>query len=79
MKKKEIFLNGTLLQPLKIGDGALVCSGGKVYRTSRVVAVHELTADIIRFETLNSEYHLSLNPFPYAVISPLPVSLAACA
>lgn len=42
MKKKEIFLNGTLLQPLKIGGSALVCSGGKVYRTSRVVAVHEL-------------------------------------
>ena len=77
--KKEIHLDGSLLRPLTIGQGALVHAGGKVYRTSRVQVIHEQTEESIYFETLNSEYHLSMRPFPLAVISPLHVRLAACA
>lgn len=65
--KKEIHLDGSLLRPLTIGQGALV------------QAIHEQTEESIYFETLNSEYHLSMRPFPLAVISPLHVRLAACA
>ena len=81
MKKSqtEIHLNGSLLRPLTIGQGALVHAGGKIYHTSRVQAIHEQTEESIYFETLNSEYHLSMRPFPLAVISPLHVRLAACA
>lgn len=78
-KKKEIYLDGSLLRPLSIGQGALLQSGGKVYHTSRVLAIHEQNEECIHFETLNSEYHLSMRPFPLAAISPLPVRLAACA
>lgn len=78
-QKKEVYLNGSLLRPLTIGQGALVQAGGKVYHTSRVQAIHEQTEESIHFETLNSEYHLSMHPFPLAAISPLPVRLAACA
>lgn len=77
--KKEIRLNGKLLRPLVIGQGAIFHSGGMVYHTSRVVAVQEQSEDMIQFETLNTKYHLSLNPFRCAAICPLPVSLAACA
>ena len=77
--KKEIHLNGSLLRPLTIGQGALVHAGGKIYHTSRVQAIYEQTEDSIHFETLKSEYHLSMRPFPLAAISPLPVRLAACA
>ena len=41
--KKEIHLNGSLLRPLTIGQGALVHAGGKIYHTSRVQAIHEQT------------------------------------
>ena len=78
-QKKKVHLNGSLLRPLAIGQGALVQAGGKVYHTSRVQAIHEQTDESIHFETLNSEYHLSMSPFPLAAISPLPVRLAACA
>ncbi len=77
--KKQIHLNGKLLRPLVIGQGAIFHSGGMVYHTSRVVTVHEQSEDMIQFETLNTKYHLSMNPFRCAAICPLPVSLAACA
>lgn len=77
--KKEIRLSGKLLRPLVIGQGAVFHSGGMVYHTSRVVAIQEQSEDTIQFETLNTKYHLSLNPFRCAAICPLPVSLAACA
>ena len=77
--KKEIHLNGSLLRPLTIGQGVLLHAGGKIYHTSRVQAIHEQTEESIHFETLNSEYHLSMRPFPLTAISPLPVRLAACA
>lgn len=77
--KKEIHLNGKLLRTLSIGEGAFIHAGGTYYHTSRVVAIHEQTDEHVHFETLNSTYHLTLCPFPWAAISPLPVSLAACA
>ena len=62
------------------GQGALLHAGGKIYHTSRVVAIHDQSDDMVRFETLNSNYCLSMAPFPLAACNPLPmVSLAACA
>ena len=43
--KKEIHLNGSLLRPLTIGQGALVHAGGKIYHTSRVQAIYEQTEE----------------------------------
>ena len=43
--KKEIHLNGKLLRPLVIGQGAIFYSGGMVYHTSRVVNVTEQSED----------------------------------
>lgn len=77
--KKEIHMNGKLLRPLSIGKGAIFHSGGMIYHTAPIIAVHEHSEDMIRFETKNARYSLSLSPFPYAAVSPLPVSLAACA
>ena len=78
--KKSIVMRGALLRPLVIGQGALLHAGGKIYHTSRVVAIHDQSDDMVRFETLNSNYCLSMAPFPLAACKPLPmVSLAACA
>ncbi len=78
-EKKEVKLCGSLLCPITIGRPAIFASGGKVYHTSRVVALHEQTEENIHFETVNTHYHLSTSPFPLAAMSPLPVRLAACA
>lgn len=77
--KKQVVMNGSLLRPLCIGQGALLYAGGKLYHTSRVTSIHEQSDDLVHFETLNSNYYLTTSPFPLAAISPLPVSLAACA
>lgn len=77
--KEKVELCGTLLRPLTIGKSAVFSAGGDVYHTSRVVAVHEQTSSLIHFETQNTHYYLSMQPFPLAAISPLPVRLAACA
>lgn len=70
--KKEIHLNGSLLRPLTIGQGALVHAGGKIYHTSRVQAIYEQTEESIHFETLNSEYHCQCALFRWrpSVLSP---------
>lgn len=78
-EKKNVTLNGNLLRPLIVGQSALVNTGGQIYHTTRVVAIHKYTEEIICFETLNTNYHLSMHPFPLTAIRPLPVSLAACA
>lgn len=78
-KKKEVKLCGCLIRPIVVGKTAIYTAGGHVYRTSRVVAVHEQTEDMVHFETKIAHYHLSMSPFPLAVISPLPVRMDACA
>lgn len=77
--KKTVCLRGSLLYPIQVGKSAVIFSGGSTLHTSRVVAVHEDTADRLHFETLNTHYNLVTSPFPLAAVSPLPVRLAACA
>ena len=77
--KKSIVMHGTLL-----------CSAGS--RPLRLPACQRLrlpdlarcgdpraVRDLVHFETLNSNYFLSMDPFPLAAASPLPTVLAACA
>ncbi|MCM1214956.1 MAG: hypothetical protein NC331_06555 [Lachnospiraceae bacterium] len=78
-KKKEVMLCGSLICPIVVGKPAIFAAEGTIYHTSCVVALHEQTAENIHFETVNTHYHLFTSPFPLAVISPLPVRMAACA
>lgn len=78
-EKKKVMLCGQLICPVAIGKPAVFAAEGNLYRTSHVVALHEQTMEKIHFETMNTHYHLSMSPFPLAVMSPLPVRLAACA
>lgn len=78
-KKKEVKLCGCLIRPAVVGKTAIYAAGGHVYRTSRVVAIHEQTENMVHFETQKAHYHLSMSPFPLAPASPLPTMLAACA
>lgn len=60
-------LRGTLLTPLSVGSCVYLSTGGRVIRTSRVVAIQSRKHNEIRFETLNTHYRLLLNTFPHAV------------
>ena len=75
--KKTIFLDGTLLRPLVIGQRAIIQSGQQVFRSARIVTIHEQTEAFIHFETLYAHYHLTMSPLPFAVIKPCFASLAA--
>lgn len=77
--KKSIVIHGTLLCPLVLGHCAFLRANGTAYRTSTVVAIHEQSAVLVHFETLNSDYYLSLDPFPEAADIPPYTALAACA
>ena len=77
--KKSIVMHGMLLCPLVLGHCAFLRANGSDYRTSPVVAIHQQSGDLVHFETLNSNYFLSMAPFPLAAASPLPTVLAACA
>ena len=73
----KIILNGGRI--LGLGHCAFLRANGTTYRTSTVVAIHEQSADMIHFETLNSDYYLSMDPFPMAAVFPAYTALAACA
>ena len=47
--KKTVFLRGSLLYPIQVGKSAVIFSGGSTLHTSRVVAIHEDTADRLHF------------------------------
>ena len=71
---KKIYWDArSTLRPLVIEQGALLLhAGGKIHHTSRVVAIHDQSDDMVRFETLNSNYCLLNGPFPLAACNPLP-------
>lgn len=75
--KKSTTLHGTLLYPLIVGGCAMILHNGNVIRTSLVVAVHKSTARELRFETLNTNYTLLLNPAPHAAACFFPTRMAA--
>jgi hypothetical protein len=75
--KKNVYMAGALVSPLKEGSRALIkCSGTLIY-TSSVVEIRTVTTGCACFETMNSVYHVSLAPVPFR--APLPDSLAMCA
>lgn len=77
-QKKSTTLYGSLVSPLTVGHCALIRFQGQLVRTSRVVAIHSWTADMICFETLNTNYTLLLGPAHQTVaVNPLLMSMAA--
>lgn len=75
--KKTVKLNGSVVHPVTVGEGAVLIANGKVYHTSRVVAIHEYTSEYVSFETLNTHYSVYAPTFPFAAVSPLKFSAAA--
>lgn len=75
--KKNVNLSGRAIFPVAVGACALLACGGRYIRTSRVVKIHEYTPQVLRFETMNSNYHVELNPSPLAAVSLIPMGMMA--
>lgn len=77
MIKAMKFLDGTLLCPLAVGSRAVFLHRGNLVRTSRVVAIHGVTEEEARFETLNTTYRLTTGPSCGPAASMLDLAAAA--
>ena len=77
-QKKSTTLYGALMSPLAVGHCALIRYQGQLMRTSQVVAIQSRTADMICFETLNTNYTLLLSLTQQtAAVDPLLACMAA--
>jgi len=68
-EKKTVFLSGSVQLPLKVGTRALILNTGGPIWTSTVVAIQQISEDLIVFETRNSTYCVApkQSPAPAAV------------
>ena len=76
-EKKTRTLNGTLMMPLAVGAKAVILHHGQVMLTSQVVAIHSVTGNEVRFETLHTHYRLLIVPLQQTAVSLLPMAMAA--
>lgn len=66
-------VHGTLMYPLEVGSRALIFEEGRYLHTSKVIAIHGVTPQQIRFETMNSHYCLLAPSSPVAADVPVTV------
>mgnify|MGYP000362185948 CR=1 FL=1 len=67
-------VHGTLMYPLEVGSRALIFEEGRYLHTSTVIAIHGVTPQQIRFETMNSHYCLLAPSSPVAANVPVTVA-----
>ena len=67
-------VHGTLIYPLEFGSLSLIFEDGRYLHTSKVIAIHGVTPQQIRFETMNSHYCLLAPSSP--VTADMPVAVA---
>lgn len=68
--KKMIYLQGKLLTPLVVGNYVYISHRGQMIRTSRIVAIGEVSSQRVSFETHNSHYYVELAPMPISAAMP---------
>jgi len=75
IKKKVIFINGTVLMPLRIKKCAIIYHNGRKTITPAVISVKKVSKKIIIFETLNAIYCVipELAPKTRFIDAPVPV------
>lgn len=76
-EKKSTTLSGILMRPLLVGGRALIFHCGQMIRTSPVMVIHDASAEQIRFETMNTNYTLLMDPFPQTAVGSYMTGLAA--
>ena len=76
-EKKAIFLKGSVQLPLKVGVRAIIYQTSGPIWTSAVEVIHQLSEDLIVFETRNSTYCVATKQTPEPMV--LNVQQALCA
>ena len=66
-------VHGTLMYPLEVSSRALIFEEGRYLHTSTVIAIHGVTPQQIRFETMNSHYCLLAPSSPVSADMPVTV------
>ena len=59
--KKKIEISGRPMYPITIGQYAWISEGDGIRRTSPVVSLEHISPGEVRFETMNTHYHLRLS------------------
>lgn len=77
MTKAMKIIEGTLIRPLSVGSRALLLHWRGLVRTSPVVAIHNISDDEVRFETVNTTYRLLTRPTREPATSLIPLAVAA--
>lgn len=70
-KKRDRILCGVLMYPLEVGKRALIFHEGRYIKTTPVQVIHGVDPHLIRFETLNTNYHLLAPMSPQTAAPPL--------
>ena len=56
--KKNIELTGSLIYPIEVGEAAFIREVDGMRMTSTVLRTEKISVQEIRFETVNTNYHL---------------------
>lgn len=70
--KKQVKISGHIVFSLKEGVPAYIASSQGVIQTSKVVNIISNTKDLAHFETMNSEYKVTLEKSPIDIAQALP-------
>jgi hypothetical protein len=76
LKKKTVFLSGSVRLPLKIGERAIIFHGGGITLTGTVTAIQRMTDDLIVFETQDATYCVAPK---FAAAAALTAGMPICA
>lgn len=70
-RKRDRILCGVLMYPLEVGKRALIFHEGRYIKTTHVQEIHSVDPHLIRFETMNTNYHLLAPQSPQTAAPPL--------
>lgn len=70
--KKAVKLSGHIVFPLREGSPAYIACSQGIVQTSKVVSIITDTKEFAHFETMNSEYKVTLEKSPVGVAQALP-------
>lgn len=70
--KKSVEISGHIVFPLKEGMAAYIACSKGIVQTSKVVSIVSNTNDFAHFETMNSEYKITLEKSPVEMAQALP-------
>ena len=76
-EKKVYFLCGSVLSPLKVGAKSAIYYNSQTIRTAEVAVIHQISEDLIVFETRDRTYCVAPKQSPANAAMGVPAALCA--